>query len=703
MATAPITPSELTNAPDAPPTQEERERVVSPLQAWDDPTALRIVKSDFEYMERYRFQNHDRRFRIADELYLAYVKKNTWEDTKIARSSLPVFLAFQQVEALIPSVVDALFNNEPPFEVEPKPTGTWEQAFMVRELVRNQMEGLDENGVLSLREVICQLLKSSLIYGNGVLEFGWCAKKGERLQYTRKMVPRMVQIFNAMTGSFAQMPTGEYDLQVSNVREEFMVNKPIVGVTDIRDFYIDPHCPSPDVQQASMCATRQYMTVEDVAQYREVEGFNIPGDDVLRKLAETKSSTFADQTKQQQEAFRGNNYSPQQEQTDDPSQKRIEVIRYWRKNRHVWLLNRERVAHNQPNCYQCLPFLAMPYVNVLGRFYGLSIPDLVEGDQRLGEALLNARIDEVNLNVHPPIVRRKGMQIPASARRLRPGVVWEVDGDPSRDVVRMQMGNVTADAHIEFDALERRTQKTTGVTDTGVFGVASAGGNSANRTATGINTQSAASSRRIQFLVENWEDRFMIPLCNVLLALDQRFLLPEQFIEVLGPDGQGLQIDPIKVKNASVKFRMRASDKMRSKGALQAGGMQLIFETLANPAFLEMQAKQGYQLNTQALVALIATGLDIRPIDLFMPIRPEVAAAMNQPSADQVLRMKMQEQRLLAQGEQADASQEADMINAMIGKLVTPDAAHAALGLPAPAAIEAKHKPAPKSASKSKK
>ena len=703
MATAPITPSELTNVPDAPPTQEERERVVSPLQAWDDATALRIVKSDFEYMERYRFQNHDRRFRIADELYLAYVKKNTWEDTKIARASMSVKLIFQHVESLIPSVVDALLNNEPPFDVAPHSTGTWNQAFMVRELLRHQMDGLDEKGILSLREIICQMLKSSLIYGNGILEFGWLAKKGERVQYTRRMVPRMVQVYNAMTGTVAQMPTGEYDLQVSSNREEFMVNKPIVGLTDIRDFYIDPHCPSPDVQQASMCATRQYMTVEDVAQYREVEGFNIPGDDVLRKLAETKSSTFADQTKQQQEAFRGNSYSPQQEQTDDPSQKRIEVIRYWRKNRHVWLLNRSWVAHNQPNCYQCLPFLAMPYVSVLGRFYAQGIPDLLEDDQRFQEMLRNARADEINLNVHPPIVRRKGMQIPASARRLRPGVVWEVDGDPSRDVVRMQMGNVTADAYLESDFSDRQSQKTTGITDTGVLGISTSGGNSANRTATGINTQTAASSRRIQFLVENWEDRFMVPLCNVLLSLNQRFLLPEQMLEILGPDGQQLQIDPTEILNASVKFEMRASDKMKSRGALQAGGLQLIFETLANPAFLEMQAKQGYQLNTQALVTLIATGLDIRPIDLFMPITPQLQQAMNQPSPDKVIAMQMQQERLAAQDEQADHKQEADMINTMIGKLVTPDAAHAALGMPAPAAIEAKHKPQPKPAAKSKK
>lgn len=705
MATPPIIPAvepqissaappTTTNVTDR-PSDQERQKVIGILEQWSDEDAKRIVCSDFDYDERYRFMNHDRRFRTSDEMYLAYVQKRTWEDTKIPRSSLPVWLAFQQVEALIPAVVDALMSETPPFDVMPHADGTWHGAFMVRELLRHQMDGLDENGLLSLREVICQMLKSSLIYGNGILEFGWCVKQGQRIEYTRKMVPRMAPVYNSMTGQGALMPSGQYDIQVTTKPVSYMVNKPIVCLTDIRDFYIDPHCPTWDVQMASHCETRQFLKVEELAQYRGLEGYNIPDDATLRQMAAEKPTTYADQTKMQQETFRGNYWTPQYDYTDDPAQKRIELIRYWRKNRHVWLLNRKWVAHNQPNCYGCLPFINMVYTNVLGRFYGLSIPDLVEGDQRLGEALLNARVDEVNLNVHPPIVRRRGMQIPASARRLRPGVIWEVDGDPSRDVVRMQMGNVTQDAHIEFDALERRTQKTTGITDTGMAGIATAGGNSANRTATGINTQTSAAGRRVQFLVESWEDRFLVPLCNVLLSLNKRFLLPEQILQVLGPDGQQLDIDPIEILNSSVRFEVKSSDKMRARGAM-AGGFQIIMETLANPAFLEQQAKQGYQLNTPVLVDLMADVFGIRSVDLFIPLQPGTQQSMNQPSADQVLRMQMQKERLAAQQNMASDQQDTDLMNTMMGKFITPDVAHEAMGLEPPAAIKAKHQPPPR-------
>ena len=154
---------------------EERKRVIPATEEWDTKTAADVVMRDFLAAETYRFQNHDRRFRAADEVYLAWVKKNTWEDTKIPRSSLPVFLALSQVEALIPAVVDALFSDDPPFGTLPHGDGTWQQAALVGELLRHQMDGLDEKGMLNLREVAVSMLRSSFIYGMGVIEWGWLA------------------------------------------------------------------------------------------------------------------------------------------------------------------------------------------------------------------------------------------------------------------------------------------------------------------------------------------------------------------------------------------------------------------------------------------------------------------------------------------------------------------------------------------------
>src|SRR5262249_19203233 len=157
-------------------------------------------------------------------------------------------------------------------------------------------------------------------------------------------------------------------------------------------------------------------------------------------LARIKTTTQSDTTKTNQEGFRGMTYQPTIDYTVDPGLSRVEVIRYWQKGRHVWLLGRQWVARNERNPYGMLPFLDAFYVDVPGRFAGLSIYNLVEGDQKIVEAIINTRIDELNLLIHTPINKKQGRAFTASQQRLRPGVIWESE-DPDHDYKRFEMGN----------------------------------------------------------------------------------------------------------------------------------------------------------------------------------------------------------------------------------------------------------------------
>src|SRR3954464_3431529 len=100
-------------------TPEERENPKLPTDQWTDTYAKNIALADFQRAEAYRTSNHDNRFRISDQLYLAWTQRKTWEGTKIPRSSVGIFLALEQIEALLPNVVLSLFpdNNRLPFDV----------------------------------------------------------------------------------------------------------------------------------------------------------------------------------------------------------------------------------------------------------------------------------------------------------------------------------------------------------------------------------------------------------------------------------------------------------------------------------------------------------------------------------------------------------------------------------------------------------
>ena len=679
------TPSTLapTNIPNGPGiasmTTEQMENTVQPPTPWTTTQAAQITMGDFKKAEAYRNINHDWRFRVSDQMYLAWKERRTWEGTKIPRSSLGIFLALEQIEALLPNVVAALFpeNNQMAFDAEPNPGTTIQQAQATRDLIASQLRDLGRPGhYTTMRELARQAYKNSYIYGNGLLEFGVLDQTFPHIRYDRIPVPIRQMTQHPITGEMFAAPTGQFTTTVRKTFEMKHVVRPTIQNFDIRDFYWDPNCSSHNVNDGGYCATRHFLTVNQLLEYSNAEGFSIPNPKDLIALARIKTTTQSDTTKSNQESFRGMTWQPAIDYSVDSGLARVEVIRYWQAHRHVWILGRQWVARNEINPYGMLPFLNAFYVDVPGRFAGLSICDLVEGDQKLAEAIINARIDELNLLIHPPIIKKQGRAFSASQQRLRPGVIWETE-DPKNDYVRFEMGNVTQQAFQEIGALEQRVQKKTGVTDLAVLGTPSAGGNSANRTATGVSSQGAAAGKRIQYHVENAEDQFLVPALNILLALNQMFLPQQDLIDVLGPESQQITIDPVDILNASVRFKMNASAKMQSKNALASGGLGLVLQTYLNPEVVNMAAQQGMMIDLPQTVKLVNDVFGLPPTALWKPMSPEDQQKWQQQQMAQIqAKAQMQNDRLQAQQGIAEEKNETQLLKTLLDKLVTNEAAH---------------------------
>lgn len=676
-------PTNIPNGPGIPAmTTEQRENPVPEDQNWTNTQAAQIAMGDFKKAESYRTINHDWRFRTSDQLYLAWTQKKTWEGTKIPRSSVGIFLALEQIEALLPNVVLALFpdNNRLPFDVEPQPSSTVQQAQAVRDLLSFQMGDLGEPGkYLTLREIVRRAYKQSYIYGNGIVEFGVLDKHQWRTQFERTTMPIRQLAPHPITGEMMPVPTGQTRTSVRKTMTEEHIVRPLMNNVDIRDFYWDPNCSSHNINDGSYCATRSMLTVNQVMDYAKVEGFDIPSAKDLLMLANIKQTSQGDTSKQNMESFRGMTWQPAVDYSTDPNLARLEVIRYWQRNRHVWMFGRQWVAYNQPNQYGLLPFLDAFYVDVPARFAGLSICDLVEGDQKLAEVIINSRIDELNLLIHPPIIKKQGRSFTAAQQRLRPGVIWEAE-DPQNDYKRFEMGNITQNAYLETDALERRVQKKTGVTDLAVMGVASSGGNSANRTATGVSSQEGASGKRIQYHVENCEDQFLVPVLNILHTLNQIFLPQDTMIQILGPEMQNYTVDPVDILNASVKFKVNASSKIKVRSALAGGGLGLVLQTYMNPEMAQIAAQSGKILDFDQVQRMVNDTFGLPPSAIWRSMSPEEQQAfMQRQAAPAQEKMALQQARLDSHEKTADSKDETQLIKTIVEKILTPQAAHALL------------------------
>src|SRR5215472_17264724 len=499
-----------------PLTGEAARTIKGPDDPWSNERALKIVRTDYAYAESYRTHAHDWRYRNASELYLAWAGQRYWDGTRVPRSSIGLYVVFEQVESMLPKIVDSLSDPESYEFFADDP----DSALLWKELIVDQLEETN------YREQIRLAAKSSLIYGNVILEYGIEEYDDENIEFSQsKNIKNVITMHHPIQGQ-VNLPQMEmnYKRKVTNETKR----RPYLRYRSIIDSYVNPNCETPSLQSpGNYFILRSYMTAEEIKALRGRKDFDIPDDDVLEKMSKVKTTSNQDVTKLSTELFRYNMWNPAIDYSGDPGLKRIEVIEYTRKDRKIWLLNREHIAYNQKNKYRQINYYSMHYADVLDRWHALAISDVAEGEQRLQQSIINARIDELALSIHRPMVKRRGVTIPPYQLKVRPGVVIETE-NPEGDIKQLEVQNITQQAFIEVEASERRTQRITGMSDLAALGSPTSGGNSANRTAAGINTQVGATQDRAAYYIQNAEAQVIEPLLNTFIWLNKRFCDPKQ-------------------------------------------------------------------------------------------------------------------------------------------------------------------------------
>src|SRR5665213_743181 len=678
-APPPMIPSKVSDANAAPPPGgfEQRTSEGIPIGGgeWSADEAKRIVLGDFNRAASDRATNYETKWQSAASIYSAVRNgEKFWDGSKTPRANMQIWHAFTQVNALRPQLIDAICGSDIDFDVEAASSGTSiTQLQQVRALMQNQMKSL--GGLVkfqSFRYCVDRITEDGTVLGNGIWEWGWDGPRTEMaVNWQRVVEPEVAMGEHPMLpGMPIPMPTGRTVSYAQQYFKPETVSRFFLDPVDLMDFSVDPNTRSTNVQQAGYCVRRKMMTIAELASYRDVEGFDIPDDITLYRLSQQKTFTEGDTTRQAIQSYRGVNYQPGQDQSVDPRLARVEVLRYWQRNHHVWLIGREHIGYNKPNQYQALPFLNWCYVNALGSFYGYSIPELLDSGQKLIKTLTDGRLDELNLILHPPFITKLGMARTQSKMKLRPGANWEAE-DPIKDVVRLEMGNVTQQAFQEVQLVENRDQKVTGITDLAVLGSPSSGGNSANRTATGVQAQTNASNSRVHGLVANIEDTTLSPMFTQLWQLICMFMDPQQILTILGPDGQNFQVDPVDILNADPKFKLKTANNMKMRAAMQGGGLQTLTQYVLNPeiisAFGEQQQKT---LDIEQFTEFYLDVYNVKAFNLFRPMTPQEMQAQQarQQMAGQQ-KMQLQGQRLQTMSQDAHERDETQIIVATLNAL----------------------------------
>jgi hypothetical protein len=590
-------------------------------QTIDDDMALSLVMSTFDKYQTYRQNSHEERWKLADSLYCGIMPQRYWEGTEIPRSSIPVAIVMEQIEAVLPIITNALFNQSKEwFQVEPAGDTTQEEAQKVQERLCYLLETpRDKTGSVTARKEIDLAIKQLLLYGNGVVSVEIDAASGE----------------------------------------------PSVRWVDIRDFYVDPACKTPNVDDCRSVVIRTTLTVEQLESMRGQEGINLPPKEILITFAENLGHETSDNVKMYAEAIRGGNYQPSEAlRMDFNAKKAVEVLIYVDENRIIWVLNRRWVCFNDENTNGFINYAAAPCIPIPGRWHAMSFADALEMEQKYAQAILNGKLDELALSLNPPRIRKRTMDGTNPGRQyLRPGMVID-SPDPKNDFIFVQPQGLAQNGWQEMSWIQAAAERKTGATSIVTSGQPVR--SNASRTTAGIQAQQAGPAARIQRIVEMIEDYLIVPMLYKLQAMDQANSLEGQSLNGLNPQqGSPTQV-PAETMGRKVRFRMLASSRMLTQSKL-AQVIPFMSQYIMNGPFLAQLAKSGQTIDFLRFFDMVqdATGTK-QAYKLVRPLTEEEKAAMNQPPPEAIMRQQEAQQSNQTRLQIAQMKMQGDMQSAML-------------------------------------
>lgn len=543
-----------------------------------DPAALELARSTFNQYSTKRNSNYEARWAENDKLYHGVVKQKYWEGTKVPRAAIGVPLAFDQVESVYPIIINELFNKKPWFQVEATHTSSTAEAQGVQAVLQFQLGAPHPETYTAPVQQLKLAVHETLSHGSGVVQL-------------------------------------HYDEAARRI---------IVERVLLKDFFMDPALESPFVDLSAAVVRRRTLSVAAVEKLRAVPGFNVPSPANLNAFAKSR---IGPQNSIQQNADAFRRIDKEGILDPDPTAQTVEILEYWSNDRMIWLINQRWVLTNQPNPFGCKPFVFAPLFVPEGQAYGMSIPDLIEGEQQLVQGIINARLDELSLALHPPRVMDKSAQQSASAseKAWRPGAVLGIDS--VKDFQTIQPTNITSDAFTEVGLAERRANRRTGVSDLVQTGTPTP--SNANRSATGVASQMQAVNSRLFTIFDNIENYLLVPLLYKTHKILGKFL-PEEPLAGVDSAGSPIAVDRAAF-NQPTRFIMGAGASMVARTQLQQV-FQPVTQILLNEAVHGAAQRQGRVVDFKEYLRFFHDSLGVSNVyTFFREQTEEEAQAAQQP------------------------------------------------------------------------
>lgn len=481
------------------------------------------VQRKFKMAETAR-KPHEDRWLVYYKAYRSFVAKRK---PGMWRSQTWMPISFYVIETILPRLCAALpsatVNPIGPEDVEPAET------------MEELLHWAEDKSELYPQQV--SAVKSSLIYGTGVLKVGYGELKGFNIrqepvmqQTTQSVATGEVDIdgnpmMQEMPGQPQPVLGPDGQPQMQTVREEYLTYAgPIAEAVDLENFFPDPM--GDDVQNCRYVIHRVYRDAAHVKAKIADGTYRVPDQEDWKRYLNNKTTNKALQRLAAIERGAG---EPSEEGMDKDL---FPLLEFWTKDYVVTVAGEEAEgillrAQRNPFAHGEIPFVRVVDHIVPHEFWGVGELEPLEGIQDQLNAIWNARLDNIKLTLNKMYaVVADYMMDPKELVNRPGGVIRMREGLPLEQVFReIDTGEVTGAAYTEAQELEREGEKVTGVSpyQTGQDSPAY------NRTATGVALISEQGNTRFSFKVTLAEHTGYKHLMRQYAAVLQQFL-PEDLV-----------------------------------------------------------------------------------------------------------------------------------------------------------------------------
>jgi hypothetical protein len=482
-------------------------------------------------------------------------------------------LTQSKVEAAVSNLVGVMMSVNPPFQVKPKESGDVDQARIIQSLLQYQLE---ESGFYKTFQ---EFLRSICIYGTAVGKVVWDTKFQQVTEWTPKTEP-ILSMFGMDIG---QRFLGNFP----EVKDKQIYGYPRFIPCNLIDIFPDP--ASIEVQDGYIIH-RTYRTKDYLLKMHEAYP-----ETYTKEILNIEEADTTGENKGNEETYSNMGRDGEPSVKRQENEGKIELFERWGlvESKEGLVPSCTVVANGKylirhtanPFWHQMNPFIKGTYIPAENDFYGIGIPEILEGLQNNINEIFNQRNDNMSFALNKPCIFKKGSGINPKKMTLKPGALFGTDEEIDSSVRFMDIPDYTGNTFRHIADMERWSQEASGVTNI-TMGISDP---SQADTASGMAMLQRASGERFMAIARNLENNVFKEVLRFFYQLDYQFLEEEEEVRIVGDYGQGwVKVSP-EVVRRSYDLIPAGIFTMENKGQKSLRLIQFLNIMKGNPRLKEAE------------------------------------------------------------------------------------------------------------------